>query len=108
MQFSLLDIAERYPHSPGYRVGGASKDAAVAMKERAPTIQARVLAAVKASPHGLTADECADELKLSPLAVRPRFSELYETGWIVKTGIRRKNDSGMTAHVWVALPREGR
>ena len=102
-QLSLLDIADRYPSVPGFKTGGASRDAAEAIKERAPTIRARVLALVKACPNGLTADECAAELGLSILATRPRFSELYETGWIIKTGIRRKNDSGMTAHVWVAI-----
>lgn len=55
---------------------------------------------IQAQAKGLTADEVAQRLNLSVLSVRPRVSELNKFGWIVKTGERRKNASGMSAAVW--------
>lgn len=51
-----------------------------------------------------TADETAEILRESPLAIRPRFSELNQAGAIVDTGERRKNRSGNTAKVWKVAP----
>lgn len=48
---------------------------------------------------GLTADECAADLRLSPLTVRPRFTELKGDGLIKDTGIRPANRSGRSASV---------
>jgi len=58
------------------------------------------LAALTATPLGLTADEIAAALDESVLAVRPRVSELFHAGLIEKTGERRRNHSGLCAHVW--------
>ncbi len=102
MQLSLLDIAERYPHAPGHRVGGASKAAAEAMKVRAPSLKARALAAIVAAyPDGLTPDECAAMARSSILAMRPRLSELYAEGRVLKSQRTRTNASGLEAHVYV-------
>ncbi|HBF53326.1 MAG: hypothetical protein CL533_04330 [Afipia sp.] len=51
-------------------------------------------------PRGFTADEIAFHLNLSILSIRPRISELNTLGMIEKTGERRKNESGNSAHVW--------
>lgn len=51
-------------------------------------------------PDGLTADEVAIDLDLSVLTVRPRVSELHRDARIEDTGLRRRNQSGMTATVW--------
>jgi predicted ArsR family transcriptional regulator len=50
--------------------------------------------------HGaMTADECAAHLDLSPLSVRPRFTELKKLGLACETGARRRNQSGKFANV---------
>ncbi len=50
--------------------------------------------------HGaMTADECAAHLALSPLSIRPRFTELKKLGLVQETGSRRKNISGKFANV---------
>jgi hypothetical protein len=59
-----------------------------------------VLQVLAATPSGLTADEIAARLEESVLAVRPRVSELFHAGRIAKSGERRRNASGLSAHVW--------
>ena len=63
-------------------------------------LRALVLQTLAAIPPGLTADEIAARLGQSVLAVRPRVSELFHAGLIEKTGERRSNASGLSAHVW--------
>jgi hypothetical protein len=65
--------------------------------ERLRTLALQMLGATAA---GLTADEIAARLGESVLAVRPRVSELFHAGVIEKTGNRRRNASGLLAHVW--------
>ena len=78
-------------------------DAMSAMAGRAAIIRAQALAAVQESGRaGLTPDECAQILNLTVLAVRPRFTELKQTGSIAATGERRRNSSGSTAAVYAA------
>jgi hypothetical protein len=62
-----------------------------------------VLDVLAAQPAGLTADEIAAALDESVLAIRPRVSELFHAGLIEKTGERRRNQSGLSAHVWKKL-----
>jgi hypothetical protein len=47
----------------------------------------------------LTADEIARHMRESVLAIRPRCSELVKSGVLIKLKDRRRNASGMTAHV---------
>jgi len=89
-----------YPQTPGYKVDGPSKDAAIAMIPSAGTLRYRVFNAIEKAPNGLTADECADMLGETVLAIRPRFTELANGGWIQDAGARRKNTSGRAATVW--------
>lgn len=49
-----------------------------------------------------TADEVAEALGESVLAVRPRISEMVRENLVVATGMRRPNKSGRTAWVWRA------
>jgi predicted ArsR family transcriptional regulator len=67
---------------------------------RTERLRRLVLDVLAATPSGLTADEIAAALDESVLAVRPRVSELFHAGLIEKTGERRRNDSGLGAHVW--------
>jgi hypothetical protein len=91
-----------YPHAPGYKVSGTSRDAAVAVIDRACTLRERVYDVLVYSPS--TADECAAMLGESVLSIRPRLSELLRMGKIENTGLRRKNASGHSASVWRARP----
>ena len=93
-----------YPDQPGFKVAGASAEAAHAMERTASTLRSLVLKTIAATPQGLTADEIADRLNRSPLSVRPRVAELYRLGEIRQTGQRGRNASGMTANRWVVSP----
>ena len=95
-------LFDRYPDAPGAKTSGPSQEAANAVKPRALDIRLRVLQELRGWPNGLTADECAANLGLSVLSVRPRFSELSKQGLIFKTYGRRTNASGMSATVWRA------
>lgn len=77
--------------------------AAEALQPDAQTLRAEVLRAIRAAgPEGLTADEAAARLRLSPFTTRPRCTELRGAGLIVDSGRRRANASGRAAIVWVA------
>lgn len=89
-----------YPATPGYKVDGPSKDAAIAMIPTAGTLRYRVFSAIENSISGITTDECAERLGETVLSIRPRFTELMNGGWIEDSGIRRKNASGRSATVW--------
>lgn len=91
-----------YPATPGYKVDGPSRDAAIAMIPTAGTLRYRVFNAIEKAANGLTADECAELLSETVLAIRPRFTELANGGWIEDAGTRRKNASGRAATVWRA------
>ena len=94
-----------YPRSPGFKEGTTSRDAAVAMTSRASILRNRAFAEiVRAGALGLTADQVAERLGETVLAIRPRVSELGKASppMIVPTGERRKNESGLGAKVWRA------
>lgn len=99
-QMDLLGWTPVYPTVPGAKTSGTSQAAAEAMRPRAGILRAKVLACLK--DRALTADECADVLRETVLAIRPRFSELRALGQIIDTGERRQNDSGRSAIVWRA------
>lgn len=88
-----------YPHTPGCKVAGTSQEAAKAEQGRAKTLRDKVLQLLTYAT--LTADECSDLMRESPLAIRPRLSELRAMGKIEPCG-RRKNQSGHSAWVWRA------
>ncbi|WP_398483575.1 hypothetical protein [Tardiphaga sp.] len=92
-----------YPESPGFKVAGASQEAAEAIAPQAPRVRDRVLQCIRMLP-GMTADEIAAALGLSILTVRPRVSELHRQGEIQPTGGRHRNSSGMTAGTWEVAP----
>jgi predicted ArsR family transcriptional regulator len=98
----LFSYADLYPAAPGAKVEGTSRDAADAMAGRAANLrEACRRALLEAGP--MSADECAELLAESVLAVRPRFSELRTLGLIDDTGWRRANRSGRNAVVWRAI-----
>ena len=79
-----------------------SLQAAQSAAYTAPSMRIRVLEAIRGAHHGLTADEAAEKLNLSILAIRPRVTELKSAGLIVPSCTRRKNASGRSATVWVS------
>jgi hypothetical protein len=91
-----------YPEAPGFKEETTSKEAARKIKPRAEIVRSRAFAAIAAAAEGLTPDQAADIIDESVLTVRPRVTELSKQGLIYRTGVRRKNASGMTAAVWKA------
>jgi hypothetical protein len=91
----------KYPRRPGARDRATSREAAAKIATIADTLRAKVLATIRANPEGLTADEVAKRIATSILSVRPRVSELVAGGNIKRSVTRRKNESGMSAAVWV-------
>jgi hypothetical protein len=91
-----------YPHSPGYKEGTTSRDAAERMSSSAGDLRSASLAVIAGrGSYGATADEVAAVLKKTVLAIRPRITELSKSGAIRDSSTRRANVSGMTAKVWV-------
>ena len=92
-----------YPASPGYKEPTTSQAAAKAVRGRAMTLRIRALKAIRdAGGAGLTADEVAEKLGESVLAIRPRITELTLEQSIRDSGLRRANASGVKAKVWWA------
>lgn len=92
-----------YPERPGWKAPGTSQAAAAAVGASVSERRAEVLRVYReALPGGLTADEAASRLGLTPLAVRPRVTELgpKHFGKLERTGERRRNASGLAAAVW--------
>ncbi len=96
-QLDLLD----YPNWPGFRARDTSKAAADAMAPKTPTLRGRAFSWITTSRAGMTADEVAEAMDESILAIRPRITELARMGSICDSNIRRKNKSGKSAIVWV-------
>jgi predicted ArsR family transcriptional regulator len=95
-----------YPSSPGFKTPGTSQEAAHKIQGKASALRDQV-ERLFLTGATLTADECAEALHESVLAVRPRLSELVAKGLIVKSfqdgkPERRKNASGLSAQVWRA------
>lgn len=89
----------RYPSSPGYKMPGASQEAAMRVAGDASKLRKAVLEELRRWPAGRTADELAAGLRRSALSVRPRISELKAEGKIVATGERRRGESGLSMSV---------
>lgn len=89
---------EHYPDAPGYKEGDTSREAAEDMAARAGTLRRLAYDYIRLHPLH-TADEVAAALGETPLAIRPRLSELRVKGLIVNDG-RGLNRSGKAAHRW--------
>ena len=87
-----------YPTTPGFKASGTSQDAALEIKPHAQNLREGCLRELAAA--SLTADEVANRLDSSILAIRPRISELKALGQIMDSGMRRPNSSGHKAVVW--------
>lgn len=94
-QLTIFD----YPIHPGSKDNDTGKEAAEAIAPRAAGLRALVLRCLTLRGP-MTADETADQLGLSPFAIRPRFTELLRDGAIADSGTRRTNATGRSAKVW--------
>lgn len=97
-----------YPNQPGYKVAEpeTSRQAALEMREKAGILREQA-ERILSTFVDVTADEAAKFLGVSPLAMRPRFSELVKQGKAEDSGLRRKNDSGKNAVAWRAVRKFG-
>ena len=92
-----------YPTVVGHRGGDTDKAAAEKLERsgRAFRLRERVetLMASETCRRGLTADEAAQKLGESILAIRPRVTDLKKSGKLADTGVRRKNEGGSSQRV---------
>src|SRR5487761_2209464 len=79
-----------------------SHDAAVSVRESAPTMRERVYRAIASSMTGLTDQEIGDVLSMKGDTVRPRRVELVGKGRVMSAGTRATR-SGRRAVVWTAV-----
>lgn len=90
-----------YPEEPGWKEEDTSREAAESMAGRAGTLRRNAYDYICRFPYH-TADQIAAALGESPLAIRPRISELRMKGLIINDG-RGINRSGKAAHLWRAV-----
>jgi len=90
-----------YPRRPGARDHSTSREAAVKTMSRAATLRETALRLLRAYPGGLTVHEAAELAEVTVPAIQPRFSELVAMGKIKRSTERRRNESGMSAAVWI-------
>jgi len=90
-----------YPQSPSVGVQPTSREAAEHIAPRVQTLRDR---AFKLLPERCsTADELAEAMNETILAVRPRVAEIVVKGEAYDSGVRRRNSSGRSAIVWRAV-----
>jgi hypothetical protein len=97
---NLFEHADTYPNQAGYREPTTSRDAAIAVEAtgRAAHNRLLILSWFKAGNTG-TADDAGKAVGLDGFQARPRVSELYKQGKIVRTGKRERCEGGRFAHV---------
>jgi hypothetical protein len=101
---NLFEFADTrpYPASPGYKRAGTSQEAAQSLTAKAPRL--RQLCIDQLMLYGpMSADQCAAQLGIDKLSIRPRFSELAAAGRIIDSGERRLNASSKRAIVWALV-----
>lgn len=88
---------------PPYALVETSRQAAKTVKKggRSNALRAKVLQMLIKRP--MTADEIAVEIGEDFANIRPRVTELKDSGLIEKTGERRASRMGNPMHVWRAI-----
>lgn len=96
--FDLFD----YPNYPGSQGGETSAEAAAELAPSLGRLQRLVTEAIaEAGPHGRSGNEIAERTGINRYTVRARTAELRKKQVIGDSGVRRLNDSGRRATVWV-------
>jgi hypothetical protein len=96
-----------YPAAPGFKGprDGPSHEAAKAVALSVTGRRREVLDFLRTrATEPMTADAIAAALSRSILSIRPRVCELHALGLIEADTTRGKNESGMTASRWKAIP----
>lgn len=94
-----MQIELTYPEAPGYKTGGASKQAAKRIAPKATTLRDRVLSVFQS--HGpMTADQCAERMGASILSIRPRVTELSKLGKLRKLDKMTAGQFGANQHLY--------
>ena len=88
------------PDGVGYRNTDTSHAAALEIEPKAATIRKKIIEHMRTINAPISPDDTADALGLSVLAVRPRFSELRESGRILDSDQRGTNRSGRSCILW--------
>lgn len=97
----LFSYHPAYPVSAGFK--GTDTSRAAAETINASVLRGKVLDAYRRFGP-MTADQCAEALRIDRLSIRPRCSELKRLGKLRDTGNRAPNDSGKSAVVLQAAP----
>ncbi|MEY9153373.1 hypothetical protein [Bradyrhizobium japonicum] len=93
-----------YPDTAGYKTPGASKEAAIAVRDQARVLRKRIVAYLKSQyPRDYTADEIAEHFGLSLLPVRPRLAEAHYAREVEQSGKRRLSRAGRRVNCWRAV-----
>lgn len=87
---------------PFVRDSETSRDAAESMTDHVGGLRKQILDVIKASPTGLTCDECEALLGMRHQTASARVRELRGLELIVDSGEKRKTRSGRNAVVWVS------
>lgn len=95
---------QNMPKSATYAAGNtASMQAAESVQHQLDGIRAEVFELiVSRGTSGITNSEIADALDTSRDTTQPRTSELKDAGYILDSGMLRKNIKGRNETVWVA------
>jgi len=92
-----------YRIPPFVRDSETSREAAVSMIEKAPSIRRKVWQFIHArGGHGATADEVQASMKIMGRTVTPRIIELRMRGRLKLSGGTRKTRSGRNAQVYIS------
>lgn len=107
MEYCFFEPTARaaYPDHPGTKAG--SPETAFKAADRVAGIARNhrdmILAELQsAGAAGLSSDEIGTRVGLTPYAVRPRISELYRDGRVMRTELRAKNPEGNSVMIWRA------
>jgi hypothetical protein len=95
-----------YPNTPSVGQTDTSRLAAEAIAPNVQTLREKALALIAERPS--TADEVAEAMNESILAVRPRISELKTMGKVMATDLRRKNRFNRSQIVWALVPAQSK
>lgn len=79
-----------------------SAQAAAKIAPHQSALQAKLLAAYRRFPNGLTADEAGAAASMDWSNARKRTTELRQRGVITPTGVTRANDSGNEMEIYKA------
>lgn len=91
-----------YPHRPGWRAEGTSREAAEGIAPKAKPLRERVLAELRQAPG--SPEQLAKRLGEPVMNIRPRLSEASKLGLVRDSGKRGRAQGGRMAIIWEIVP----